>query len=85
MKRTLYIVMDLERIALVLRQMRHLIDLMLLDRNLIVDLIALEFERENGYRHPPLYIVTITQIIIHSGARRVAEKCMKNTHVQTLN
>jgi hypothetical protein len=28
---------------------------MLLDRNLIVDLIVVEFERENGYRHPPLY------------------------------
>jgi hypothetical protein len=42
-----------------------------------------EFERENGYRHPPLYIV----IIIHSGAREEekAENCMKNTHVQRLN
>jgi hypothetical protein len=40
---------------------------MLLDRNLIVDLIVVEFERENGYRHPPLYIVTL---FIHSGARR---------------
>jgi hypothetical protein len=28
---------------------------MLLDRNLIVDLIVLELERETGYRHPPLY------------------------------
>jgi hypothetical protein len=27
---------------------------MLLGRNLIVDLIVVEFERENGYRHPPL-------------------------------
>jgi hypothetical protein len=39
---------------------------MLLDRNLIVDLIVVEFERENGYRHPPLY----HGIIIHSRARR---------------
>jgi hypothetical protein len=31
---------------------------MLVDRKFIVDLIALEFERETGYRHPPLYIVT---------------------------
>jgi hypothetical protein len=32
---------------------------MLLDRNLIVDLIVVEFERETEYRHPPLYIVTL--------------------------
>jgi hypothetical protein len=49
---------------------------MLVDRNLIVDLIALELERENGYRHPPLYIVTYE--IIDSGARREeqAENCV---------
>jgi hypothetical protein len=32
---------------------------MLVDRNLIIDLIALESERENRYRHPPLYIVAL--------------------------
>jgi hypothetical protein len=49
--------------------MRHLIDLMLVDRILIVDLIALEFERETGYRHPPCIVVELEEII-HSGERR---------------
>jgi hypothetical protein len=31
---------------------------MLVDRNLILDLIALESKRENGYRHPHCIIVT---------------------------
>jgi hypothetical protein len=61
--------------------MRHLIDLMLLDRNLILDLIALGFERETGYRHPPLYIVTLFRIIKHSEEESIAEKCMKTFHV----
>jgi hypothetical protein len=38
--------------------MRHLIDLMLVDRIVKSRFDSLEFERENGYRHPPLYIVT---------------------------
>jgi hypothetical protein len=51
---------------------------MLVDRNLILYLIALESKRENGYRHPHCIIVTLI------GARREehAESCMKNTHVQ---
>ena len=53
---------------------------MLLDRILIVDLIVVEFERENGYRHPPLYIVTLFRI--HSGARRASKELVENTHVQ---
>jgi hypothetical protein len=32
---------------------------MLVDRILIVDLIALESKRENGYRHPHCIIVTL--------------------------
>jgi hypothetical protein len=32
----------------------------------MVDLIVLEFERENGYRHPPF---VHCNIIIHPGAR----------------
>jgi hypothetical protein len=64
--------------------MRHLIDLTLLDRNLIVDLIVVEFERENGYRHPPLYIVTLLSIQEQAEKSRV-ENCLKNTHVQRLN
>jgi hypothetical protein len=32
---------------------------MLVDRNLILDLIALESKRENGYRHPHCIIVTL--------------------------
>ena len=53
---------------------------MLLDRNLIVDLIVVEFMRENRYRHPPLYHCII---IKHSGKEEHAENCMKNTHVHT--
>jgi hypothetical protein len=45
---------------------------MLLDRNLIVDLIVLDFERENGYRHPPLYIVLL--IINRSRERRAEQR-----------
>jgi hypothetical protein len=33
---------------------------MLVDRNLILDLIALESKRENGYRHPHCIIVTLS-------------------------
>ena len=51
---------------------------MLVDRNLIVDLIALESKRETGYRHPPLYIVLLSR----EEAEEKAESCMKNTHVQ---
>ena len=51
---------------------------MLLDRNLILDLIALELERETGYRHPPLYIV----LGFISRRDEQAKSCMKNTHVQ---
>ena len=38
---------------------KHSIDLMQLDRNLILDLIALESKREDGYRHPHLCIVAL--------------------------
>jgi hypothetical protein len=71
--------MDLEQIALVLWvDSRHLIDLMLVDRNLILDLIALDSKRENGYRHPHYIIVTLTR----AREEDHTENCMKNTHVQ---
>jgi hypothetical protein len=54
---------------------------MLVDRNLILDLIALESKRENGYRHPHCIIVTLS--IQRAGREEHAENCMKNTHVQT--
>jgi hypothetical protein len=54
---------------------------MLLDRNLIVDLIVVEFERENGYRHPPLYIVTLS-FRNRSKKRRASRELVENTHVQ---
>ena len=41
---------------------------MLVDRNLIVDLIALELKRETGYRHPPCIVVRPEEII-HSFRR----------------
>jgi hypothetical protein len=52
---------------------------MLVDRNLIVDLIALESKRENGYRHPHCIIVTLSRAF---KKEEQAENCMKNTHVQ---
>jgi hypothetical protein len=58
---------------------------MLLDRNLIVDLIVVEIERENKYRHPPLYHCNSSIIIQkHSGERREEQRreIVKNTHVQ---
>jgi hypothetical protein len=55
---------------------------MLLDRNLIVDLIVVEFERENGYRHPPLYIVTLSFRSFRSKKRRASRELVENTHVQ---
>jgi hypothetical protein len=51
---------------------------MLVDRNLIIDLIALEPKRENGYRHPPCIIVLLSI----QEEQEHAENCMKNTHVQ---
>jgi hypothetical protein len=42
-------------------------------------LIVLEFERENGYRHPPLFIVKLARAFRRE---EHAEHCMKNTHVQ---
>jgi hypothetical protein len=39
--------------------MRHLLDLMLVDRNLIVDLIALDFERETDIDTLLCIIVTL--------------------------
>jgi hypothetical protein len=54
---------------------------MLVDRNLILDLIALESKRENGYRHPHCIIVTLLEFRIQ-GREEQAENCMKNTHVQ---
>jgi hypothetical protein len=45
---------------------------------------SLEFERENGYRHPPLYIVLLSFIQEQEEKSR-AENCLKNTHVQRLN
>jgi hypothetical protein len=53
---------------------------MLVDRNLILDLIALESKRENGYRHPHCIIVTLFR---RRRREEHAENCMKNTHVQT--
>jgi hypothetical protein len=41
-------------------------------------LIALEFERENGYRHPPLYIVTL--LLKHSGKKRRASRELYEEH-----
>jgi hypothetical protein len=41
-------------------------------------LIVLEFKRENGYRHPPLFIVTLARAFRREDH---AEHCMKNTHV----
>jgi hypothetical protein len=46
---------------------------MLLDRNLIVDLIVSVFEREMKYRHPPLYIVTLS-LKNQTGARRAKQR-----------
>jgi hypothetical protein len=41
-----------------------------------MDLIVSVFERENGYRHPPLYIVKGSfRIIIHSEAREEQRTC----------
>jgi hypothetical protein len=51
------------------------------DRKLILDLIALESRRENGCRHPHLYIVTLSRI--GAGREEKAENCMKNTHLQS--
>ena len=56
---------------------------MLVDRNLIFDLIALESKRENGYRHPHCIIVTLTPKHRREAEEEHAENCMKNTHVQT--
>jgi hypothetical protein len=71
--------MYLEWIDLVLWvDSRHLIDLMLVDRNLILDLIALESKRENGYRHPHCIIVTLTG----EKEEEHTKNYMKNTHVQ---
>jgi hypothetical protein len=52
---------------------------MLLDRNLIIDLIVVEFERENGYRHPPLYHCII---IKQEQGERESRELVENTHVQ---
>jgi hypothetical protein len=52
---------------------------MLVDRNLILDLIAVESKRENGYRHPHCMIVTLA---LFRSREEHAENCMKNTHVQ---
>jgi hypothetical protein len=35
---------------------------------------SLEFERENGYRHPPLYIVTLFRLFRSIQKREQAEK-----------
>jgi hypothetical protein len=60
MKTHLYIVMDLEPLSSrPWVDSQHLIDLLLVDRISIVDLIALESERENGYRHLHCIIVTL--------------------------
>jgi hypothetical protein len=54
---------------------------MLLDRDLIVDLIVVEFMRENGYRDPPLYIVTLlSNRSIQK--RRASRELVENTHVK---
>jgi hypothetical protein len=55
---------------------------MLVDRNLIVDLIALEFKRENGYRHPHCIIVTLAT---RERREEQEESCVKNIHVQIFN
>jgi hypothetical protein len=48
---------------------------MLVDRIFNSRLDSLEFERENGYRHPPLYIVTL----LNRRARRARrELCREN-------
>jgi hypothetical protein len=53
---------------------------MLVDRNLILDLIALEPKRENGYRHPHCIIVNNSESIQEEQEK--AKNCMKNTHAQ---
>jgi hypothetical protein len=52
---------------------------MLVDRVFNSRFDSLEFERENGYRHPPLYIVTL----LNKRERREeqAENCVENIHV----
>ena len=50
---------------------------MLVDRIVKSRFDSLEFERENGYRHPPLYIVTLA--FRRKKRRASKEYCMKNT------
>jgi hypothetical protein len=40
---------------------------------------SFSFERENGYRHPPLYIVTLFRFK-HSGARREIKRRICKEH-----
>jgi hypothetical protein len=47
---------------------------MLLDRNLIVDLIALELERETGYRHPSCIVVSLEEIIEEAGEQESKQR-----------
>ena len=41
-------------------------------------MIVVGFERETGYRHPPVYIVTLSSI----QKRRASRELVENTHVQ---
>jgi hypothetical protein len=50
---------------------------MLVDRIFNSRFDSLEFERENGYRHPPLYIVTLLK---HSGEKRRASRELCREH-----
>jgi hypothetical protein len=43
---------------------------------------SLEFERENGYRHPPLYIIHYSDYSEAFRREEQAENFVKNTHVQ---
>jgi hypothetical protein len=44
---------------------------MLVDRNLILDLIALESKRGNGYRHPHCIIVLLSSIQEEKSKQRI--------------
>jgi hypothetical protein len=56
---------------------------MLVDRIFNCRFDSLEFERENGYRHPHLYHCNI----IEAGEQeeKARENCVENIHVQILN
>jgi hypothetical protein len=56
---------------------RHLIDLMLVDRMFKSRFDSLEYERENGYRHPHYIIVTYWK---HSGEEKSKQRILYEEH-----